>query len=260
MRIAVIGHKGHMGRFHYQRLQRDHLVVGADLGDDLPSSVDAAIIASPTDLHYGHAMHYIERGVPVLIEKPIAASIWQARHIVNALQPNHTIAAVGYVERFNPAWLTGREYFRDADFGLIERYGHEVPNNYGNVATDLMSHDIDLLRHLYGGFVEFDVRESFYNNASMTYRATHDTGKGSLIANRTVLDAPQARRWTAYGETTVVIDMADMVVWVGGKRLEVSPRNKIDEMHGEFLGWVRGRSPVHLAVALDGLRALEVTA
>ena len=237
-----------------------HQSLGADLGDPLPSSVDAAIIASPTDMHYEHAMHYIERGVPVLIEKPIAASIWQARHIVNALQSNQTIAAVGYVERFNPAWRAAREYFRNADFGLIERYGHEVSRDYGNAATDLMSHDIDLLRHLYDGFVEFEVRESFYNTASMVYRATHDTGKGSLIANRMVADAPQARRWTAYGEQTVVIDMADMLVWVGGKRLEVKPANKIDEMHKDFFGWVRGYSPVNLATALDGLCALEVTA
>lgn len=122
---------------------------------DLVGQVEAAVVAAPTGLHAAVALPLLEAGIDLLVEKPIAASVEDARAIVIAARRHGRVVAVGHVERFNPAWRmaverTGRVLsvdasrlapftFRSMDVGVVH---------------DLMIHDIDLVLSLDPGRLE----------------------------------------------------------------------------------------------------------
>ncbi|MCA9036068.1 MAG: Gfo/Idh/MocA family oxidoreductase, partial [Planctomycetaceae bacterium] len=66
--------------------------------------VDAAVLAVPTVLHHGLATQFLQAGVPLLIEKPLAASLEEAERIHRIATFRRVTCQVGHVERFNPAF------------------------------------------------------------------------------------------------------------------------------------------------------------
>jgi predicted dehydrogenase len=115
----------------------------------LAAGIDAAIIAAPTHLHRELAFACIERGVHVLVEKPIAPSVEEGRSIIAAARRAGVALMVGHVERFNPTVEAIKEAIRDEDILsiAITRVGPFPPrmSNVG-VVIDLAVHDIDLIR------------------------------------------------------------------------------------------------------------------
>ena len=69
------------------------------------AELDALVIAAPTTAHVPLALAAIERGIPVLVEKPLAATVDEGVRIVDASRPGGVPVQVGHVERFNPAVL-----------------------------------------------------------------------------------------------------------------------------------------------------------
>ncbi|MFL5051737.1 MAG: Gfo/Idh/MocA family oxidoreductase [Xanthobacteraceae bacterium] len=115
----------------------------------LPLGVDAITIAAPTHLHHDIALSCINRGVHVLVEKPIASNPEEGRRIVAAARRAGVTLMVGHVERFNPAVETIKEAIRGEEILsiAITRVGPFPPrmSNVG-VVIDLAVHDIDLIR------------------------------------------------------------------------------------------------------------------
>ncbi len=74
-----------------------------DIDDLLGPGLDAVTIAAPTHLHHELALKCIERGIHVLIEKPIASNVDEGREIIAAAKRRGVKLMVGHVERFNPA-------------------------------------------------------------------------------------------------------------------------------------------------------------
>ena len=124
----------------------------------LDHGVDALTIAAPTHLHRELAIACIERGVHVLVEKPIASSVEEGRAIIAAARRAGVALMVGHVERFNPTVEAIKEAIRDEDILsiAITRVGPFPPrmSNVG-VVIDLAVHDIDLIRW----FTESDIAE-----------------------------------------------------------------------------------------------------
>ena len=124
----------------------------------LANGVDAVTIAAPTHLHRELALTCIERGVHVLVEKPIAPSVQEGRTIIAAARHARVALMVGHVERFNPTVEAIKDAIRDEDILsiAITRVGPFPPrmSNVG-VVIDLAVHDIDLIRW----FTESDITE-----------------------------------------------------------------------------------------------------
>ncbi len=124
----------------------------------LAHGVDAVTIAAPTHLHQDLALVCIERGVHVMVEKPIASSVEEGRAIIAAARRVGVALMVGHVERFNPTVEAIKEAIRDEDILsiAITRVGPFPPrmSNVG-VVIDLAVHDIDLIRW----FTESDIVE-----------------------------------------------------------------------------------------------------
>jgi predicted dehydrogenase len=121
----------------------------SDVEGLLGAGVDAVTIAAPTHLHHDLALACIDRGVQILVEKPIASSVDEGRAIIAAARRAGVTLMVGHVERFNPAVQTIKDAIRGEDILsiAITRVGPFPPrmSNVG-VVIDLAVHDIDLIR------------------------------------------------------------------------------------------------------------------
>ena len=116
---------------------------------------DAVIVAVPTPLHLEVGLAALNAGKHCLIEKPIAASVEQARELLAAAEANKVVLMVGHVERFNPAVLEAIKHIRNPRFITVERLGPYDPRmSHIGVVLDLMIHDLDILLTLVGSPVE----------------------------------------------------------------------------------------------------------
>jgi predicted dehydrogenase len=119
--------------------------------DDLLVEVDALVIATPTTTHAEVADAALERGLHVFIEKPIAASLDEADHVLAAAEGVGSLVQVGHVERFNGAIVGARPYLDEPLF--IESHRLAPFTERGTdvaVVLDLMIHDVDLVASLVG--------------------------------------------------------------------------------------------------------------
>ncbi|HET7678355.1 MAG TPA: Gfo/Idh/MocA family oxidoreductase [Candidatus Limnocylindrales bacterium] len=118
--------------------------------------LDALIVAVPTTLHHRVALAAIERGVPVLVEKPLAATVDEARELVDAARAAGVVLQAGHIERFNPAVLALGERLRGGAlsriFSVKTVRGGPLPERIRDVgvAVDLATHDVDVICHLVG--------------------------------------------------------------------------------------------------------------
>lgn len=173
--IAVIG-TGVMGRNHARVLSTLHgahlaAIVDADAErarsfameygctwgtdiDDVADKVDAVVLAVPTHLHHEIAMRAISKGLHVLVEKPIAQTVDQAREMVEAANAAGLTFAVGHIERFNPACLDLKQYVAKPQFIQMRRLSPYTPRILEGVIRDMMIHDVDLLLWLANSSVE----------------------------------------------------------------------------------------------------------
>jgi UDP-N-acetylglucosamine 3-dehydrogenase len=118
--------------------------------------LDAVVIAAPTTAHLPLALAAIERGVAVLIEKPLAATVDEAMQIAAAGRRHGVPVQVGHVERFNPAVLElGRlieSGWLSAIYAIASRWAGPFPARIRDVGVtvDLATHDVDIISWIAG--------------------------------------------------------------------------------------------------------------
>jgi UDP-N-acetylglucosamine 3-dehydrogenase len=118
--------------------------------------LDALVVASPTTAHAELALAAIERGIPVLVEKPLAASVEDAAEIFRASRRRGVPVAVGHVERFNPAVRElGRclaDGWLSTVYAIASRRAGPFPARIRDVGVtiDLATHDVDILSWIAG--------------------------------------------------------------------------------------------------------------
>jgi predicted dehydrogenase len=126
--------------------------------DALLDVVDAAIIVVPTKAHHEVARAALARGIHLLIEKPITATLEQADELVELARTRGALLQIGHVERFNRAVRAAAPYLDAPRFIESERLAPFNPRGTDvAVVLDLMIHDIDLVHALVQGRVA-DVR------------------------------------------------------------------------------------------------------
>lgn len=176
IRVAVVG-AGKMGTYHAKLLGKtpDVELVGvcdtnvwkAQLAAwqsntvavrdyrDVLGRVDAVVVAVPTPLHHEVGKAVLTSGAHVLIEKPLASTVEEAKELLALSQDKQLVLQVGHIERFNPAVLEAVRHIRDPRYITIERLGPYDPRmSHIGVVMDLMIHDLDILLTLVGSEVE----------------------------------------------------------------------------------------------------------
>lgn len=111
----------------------------------------AATVAVPNRLHREIAVACIEAGLDVLVEKPLAMSVPDARAIADAASDAGAILQVGHIERFNPAVDVLADILENKELIAIEAHRLGPFNDHltaESVVFDLMIHDIDIIQSL----------------------------------------------------------------------------------------------------------------
>ncbi|MEW7980030.1 MAG: Gfo/Idh/MocA family oxidoreductase [gamma proteobacterium symbiont of Phacoides pectinatus] len=170
LRVGVVG-VGYLGRFHaliYSRMEGVELVGVADRnleqsckvadecgckafvdGRDLLGGIDAVSIVVPTSLHLQVARPFLEAGVHMLLEKPIASSVEDGREIVRLAEQAGAVLQIGHLERFNAGVMALAGRIERPRFIEAHRMGGFVARATDvDVVSDLMIHDIDIILSL----------------------------------------------------------------------------------------------------------------
>lgn len=122
---------------------------------DVLKQVDAVVIAVPTHAHFEIARAALELGVHVLVEKPIASTVEEARELLRLSEEGGRVLQVGHVERFNPSVLEAFKHIHAPKFITVERLGAFDPRaGHIGVVLDLMIHDLDILLALVNSEIE----------------------------------------------------------------------------------------------------------
>jgi len=112
----------------------------------LLGKVDAVSVAVPTTLHHEIGRTFLANGVHILVEKPITATVPEARNLVNLARKNRLVLQVGHIERFNVAIVRLREVVKEPAFIEVHRLGPYDPRVQDvGVVLDLMIHDLDII-------------------------------------------------------------------------------------------------------------------
>lgn len=185
LKIGVLG-AGHLGKIHIKLLQqiKDFELIGFYDPDDmiaksvskefnvpsftlieqLMSNVDVVDIVTPTLSHFECAEKAVNMGKHVFIEKPMTHSLAEAKKLVELVKKSGVKAQVGHVERFNPAYLSLKEYDLTPMFIEAHRLSQFNPRGTDvSVILDLMIHDIDIILSL----VNSDVRKINANGVAV---------------------------------------------------------------------------------------------
>ena len=114
-----------------------------------PTIVDAVSVVVPTVAHWDVAGDFLRAGIPVLVEKPLAASVEQARELVALAAQKDVLLQVGHIERFNPAFQVASRLIHQPKYIRAERTSaYTFRSTDIGVVHDLMIHDIDLVLSL----------------------------------------------------------------------------------------------------------------
>ena len=178
-RAAAIG-VGSLGRHHarnYAELARDGRIEFAGVCDanaetaariagenksphytdwsELLDKADLVSIATPTETHCEIACAFLECGVHVLVEKPMALTVAEADQMIAAAEKSGAKLMVGHLERFNPAMVALRPHVTNPLYFEIHRVS-PFPNRSldVDVVLDVMIHDLDAVQWLVGNDVK----------------------------------------------------------------------------------------------------------
>jgi len=127
-------------------------VYACDSINTLIDNIDAISICVPTQFHKSTAMMIlsINEHIPMLIEKPICASTRDSIELVKEI-PTDLICGIGHVERFNPIIPELNKIIVDPLYVEFKRHNPSSSRMMGtDVIEDLMIHDIDIMRYLFG--------------------------------------------------------------------------------------------------------------
>lgn len=168
LRAGLLGY-GSMGRNHARVLiglpevelvsiadprTSGQIVNGIEIRDSfaevLDQGVDYVVVAAPTSHHLSLAIQACEAGAHLLVEKPVAPTSTEAAEMVEKFEAAGLIAAVGHIERFNPAVRMARDLLEAGHLGATRQIATRRQGPYPGrisdvgVALDLATHDVDL--------------------------------------------------------------------------------------------------------------------
>ncbi len=138
-----------------RRLAQQYGATPLASAEELPGTIDAAVVAVPTAAHAKIAVPLLEKGIGCLVEKPLAAGREDAAALVRAADTGGAPLQVGHTERFNPAFMAlGRYDLKPRFIETVRVSPCRFRSMDVGVVMDMMIHDIDLVLSLIRSDVE----------------------------------------------------------------------------------------------------------
>ena len=166
IKVGVIG-AGHLGKIHLNILNKSDFELIGFYDTDVFNSeklsqekgyfffkelhlliekIDAAVIVSPTTTHFEIAKECIDKGKHIFVEKPLTNDSNEAKVIETMAMEKGIIGQVGFVERYNEAFISCRGFIKNPKFIESHRLSDFNPRGTDvSVIMDLMIHDIDII-------------------------------------------------------------------------------------------------------------------
>jgi predicted dehydrogenase len=134
-----------------EKIAADNKCLAVSDWRELLYKVDLVSIATPTETHCEIACAFLEKGIHVLVEKPIAISLEEADKMIAVAKASGAKLMVGQLERFNPAMVALRPHVTRPLYFEIHRVS-PFPNRSldVDVVLDVMIHDLDAVQWLVG--------------------------------------------------------------------------------------------------------------
>jgi predicted dehydrogenase len=198
--------------------------------DQVKPLVDGVIVAVPTVLHHEIARPFLEAGIAVMMEKPLADGLEAARSLQRLATFRKTLLQVGHVERFNPAFEILRQKVRQPLYIRCQRVSPFTFRSMDiGVVHDLMIHDIDLVLSLTG-----DAITSVDSFGAITFGPKEDMAVARLRTSSGVIADitasrmnPSAERtlqvWSTEGFVSADLQNRTVTSWQPAARLAAEP-------------------------------------
>lgn len=187
--------------------------------DEVLGKIDAAIVAVPSHLHEHTMVPLLERGVPTLLEKPVASDLEASRRVREMVRLSSSKVLVGHIERFNSAVA---ELLRWSDSALhveCRRVGPSGGRALGDVVADLMVHDLDIVRAM---AKQRDGSANFTEVAAMWSNDSQEACTALLRSDGALTATVVASRAGQFKDRTVVVTGEDFQVTADLIRQSVS--------------------------------------
>jgi predicted dehydrogenase len=276
--VGVVG-VGHLGRHHarlYASLPGARLVAVADQdlerartiaaehgceafasASDLVGKVVAASIATPTVAHRAAAETLLAGGVDVLVEKPIAPTLEEARELFAIARRSGAVLHVGHVERFNGAVQELRKIVERPILIESRRLGPFTPRvQKDSVVMDLMIHDLDIVL----GLVDSPPRRLTAMGSSVVSAATDianvqigfESGTIALITASRATEEKIRTLAITQPDAYVVLDYAEQDIQIHRRAAQEYTLNR------ESIRYRRASFVEHVQVHKDNPLKLEI--
>lgn len=233
--------------------------------------VDAVCICTPTVTHHRIALEAIDAGKHVLVEKPMAESVKDAKDILRAAEQKGVYLMSGFIERFNPGIQRVKRLIDEGELGdivlaLARRVGR-WPERVGDIGVvkDSAIHDIDIMRFLF----EEEIASVYARAGSLVHKFEDYaqiilgfSGNRTAFVEANWLTPHKIRMLTVTGTDAIaMVDYITQSVTIGNAEKSVTPNFKWEEplmleLRHFTESIIADRSPV--VTGLDGLKALEV--
>lgn len=235
--------------------------LGVPCYDDLDAlfaaeTPDGVILATPTSLHATQGLTCVAQDCPVLVEKPIATTIDEARGLVEAAEAAGVAVLVGHHRRHNPLIRQAHEIIAAGEIGEVravqaacwlykpDAYFEVAPwrkqKGAGPISVNLV-HDVDLLRYLVGEVVSVQAeaapaRRGYDNEDVAAAVLTFANGAIGTITVSDSIAAPWSWELTA-GENPAYAETAQSFCQIGGSRGSLSLPDLTVWTHSDGPDW-----------------------
>lgn len=234
--------------------------------------IEAVSICVPTTYHYDVVMSAIEHGKNVLVEKPIAFTLDEAKEMVDAAYDAGVKLATGHVERFNPAVIEAKRLIDEGVIGEVvsasaKRVGPFPPRIKDvGVTIDLAIHEVDIMFYLF----DSPVSRVYANMGSRLEKCEYEDHAELMMKfeNGTVgvletnwLTPYKKRQLEIIGVDGIIsIDYIDQAVKVYGKnakKVNLEHKEPLKEELNSFLSCIVNDEEPKIT-GEDGIHALKV--
>ena len=199
---------------------------------DKLDGVDAVVIASPTSTHAEVVKKAGAKVKNIFVEKPLSATLLEARDLVDFAIDQGLNVQVGFIERFNPAVQATKRVLRRSgkvisiDFTRTNKLSSRITDV--DVVTDLMIHDIDLAMYMSGPIRTVEAhgmaRGQMIDFASALL--THENGSFSRIQASRVTEKKMRVIQATCSDAFVDCDLLR-------KEINISRQSEISQVEGE---------------------------
>jgi predicted dehydrogenase len=278
IRGAVVG-AGHMGQYHALALAElwgvDLVgVVDIDFGKaervaapygvrpfrshrDIRGLVDFVTVAVPTEQHFDVTRDLLEAGAHVLVEKPMTATLEEAKELFRVARERRRVLHVGHVERFNGAVQELRKIVERPILIESRRLGPFVPRvQDDSVVMDLMIHDIDIVL----GLVDGEPRKMTAVGCAVHSRRT-DVANVQIVFDSGTIATITASRSTEEKIRTLAITQPDAYIVLDYSHQDIQIHRRAAQeytLNRESIRYRQASFVEHLLVHKDNPLKLEI--